>query len=209
MAPLEVDIRAIAVTAALNVLTLAVAGFAILMSLLTLAAIRLPQLAPVWAMGLTRGALARALAAAAAHEVAEQVVEHVDCTARLPAVVDQDLEAFHVFSAQGIETRMRDQRISFTQLAAKTGISRPTLYRLAHDREANPGLQALLVINQLEPRTRLSQVMRDALAELSLPAAQSAISRRMIYKKSVIQGRSVLDVGSQGAASVKTEPAKP
>ncbi len=48
------------VTAALNVLTLAVAGFAILMSLLTLAAIRLPQLAPVWAMGLTRGALARA-----------------------------------------------------------------------------------------------------------------------------------------------------
>jgi putative ABC transport system permease protein len=51
--------RTFTVTAALNVLTLAVAGFAILMSLLTLAAIRLPQLAPVWAMGLTRGALAR------------------------------------------------------------------------------------------------------------------------------------------------------
>ncbi|WP_300441609.1 FtsX-like permease family protein [uncultured Mameliella sp.] len=51
--------RTFTVTAALNVLTLAVAGFAILMSLLTLSAIRLPQLAPVWAMGLTRGALAR------------------------------------------------------------------------------------------------------------------------------------------------------
>ena len=51
--------RTFTVTAALNVLTLAVAGFAILMSLLTLAAIRLPQLAPVWAMGLTRGTLAR------------------------------------------------------------------------------------------------------------------------------------------------------
>lgn len=56
---LEVFERTFTVTAALNVLTLAVAGFAILMSLLTLSAIRLPQLAPVWAMGMTRGALAR------------------------------------------------------------------------------------------------------------------------------------------------------
>ena len=70
-------------------------------------------------------------------------------------------------------------------------------------RELNPDLRALLVINQLEPRTRLSQVMRDALAELSLPAAQSAISRRMVFKKSVIRGRSVLDVGSQGAAAAE------
>ncbi len=70
-------------------------------------------------------------------------------------------------------------------------------------RELNPDLRALLVINQLEPRTRLSQVMRDALAELSLPAAQSAISRRMVYKKSVLQGKSVLNVGSQGAAAAE------
>ena len=70
-------------------------------------------------------------------------------------------------------------------------------------RESNPELGALLVINQLEPRTRLSQVMRDALAELSLPAAQSAIRRRMIYRKSIIQGRSVLDVGSQGVAAAE------
>ncbi len=47
------------VTAALNVLTLGVAGFAILTSLLTLWTLRLPQLAPVWALGLTRGQLAR------------------------------------------------------------------------------------------------------------------------------------------------------
>ena len=55
---LSVFERTFAVTAALNVLTLAVAGFAILMSLLTLAAMRLPQLAPVWALGLTRRRLA-------------------------------------------------------------------------------------------------------------------------------------------------------
>lgn len=46
------------VTAALNVLTLAVAGFAMFASLLTLSGIRLPQLAPVWAMGIRRRNLA-------------------------------------------------------------------------------------------------------------------------------------------------------
>ncbi|HBS50466.1 MAG TPA: ABC transporter permease, partial [Rhodobacteraceae bacterium] len=47
------------VTGALNVLTLGVAGFAILTALLTLWSARLPQLAPVWALGLTRARLAR------------------------------------------------------------------------------------------------------------------------------------------------------
>lgn len=51
--------RTFLVTAALNVLTLGVAGLAILTALLTLGAMRLPQLAPVWALGLTRGRLAR------------------------------------------------------------------------------------------------------------------------------------------------------
>ncbi|WP_373636752.1 FtsX-like permease family protein [Yoonia sp. BS5-3] len=46
--------RTFTVTTALNILTLAVAGFAILMSLLTLATMRIPQLAPAWAMGMTR-----------------------------------------------------------------------------------------------------------------------------------------------------------
>ncbi len=51
--------RTFAVTGALNALTLAVAGIAILTSLLTLASMRLPQLAPVWALGVTRNTLAR------------------------------------------------------------------------------------------------------------------------------------------------------
>ncbi len=56
---LDVFDRTFTVTTALNVLTLAVAGFAILMSLLTLAAMRVPQLAPAWAMGMTRAQLGR------------------------------------------------------------------------------------------------------------------------------------------------------
>lgn len=50
--------RTFLVTAALNVLTLGVAGFAILTSLLALWSARLPQLAPVWALGLNRRHLA-------------------------------------------------------------------------------------------------------------------------------------------------------
>ena len=56
---LDVFERTFTVTGALNVLTLAVAGFAILMSLLTLAAMRVPQLAPAWATGFTRASLGR------------------------------------------------------------------------------------------------------------------------------------------------------
>ncbi|MBD9596308.1 MULTISPECIES: ABC transporter permease [unclassified Ensifer] len=47
-----------AVTGALSLLTLFVAGFAMFSSLLTLSSQRLPQLAPVWAMGLRRRDLA-------------------------------------------------------------------------------------------------------------------------------------------------------
>src|ERR1700738_1750941 len=50
--------RTFAVTAALNAFTLGVAGIALLTSLLTLSHSRLPQLAPLWAIGITRRKLA-------------------------------------------------------------------------------------------------------------------------------------------------------
>ncbi len=50
--------RTFAVTASLNAFTLGVAAVALLTSLLTLGASRLPQLAPLWAMGVTRRRLA-------------------------------------------------------------------------------------------------------------------------------------------------------
>jgi putative ABC transport system permease protein len=50
--------RTFSVTAALNAFTLGVAGVALLTSLLTLANSRLPQLAPLWAIGITRRRLA-------------------------------------------------------------------------------------------------------------------------------------------------------
>jgi len=50
--------RTFAVTAALNAFTLGVAGIALLTSLLTLGNSRLPHLAPLWAIGITRRRLA-------------------------------------------------------------------------------------------------------------------------------------------------------
>ncbi len=55
---LQVFERTFAVTTALNLLTLSIAALALLIGLLTLATLRLPQLAPVWALGLTRRQLA-------------------------------------------------------------------------------------------------------------------------------------------------------
>jgi chromosome partitioning protein len=66
-------------------------------------------------------------------------------------------------------------------------------------RPANPNLRALLVINQLEPRTRLSKMMRQALAELTVPVADVAVHRRMAFRMSALEGRSVFDFGSRGA----------
>ena len=51
--------RTFAVTAALNVLTLGVAGIAMFASLMTMADMRLAQIAPLWAMGMTRRAILR------------------------------------------------------------------------------------------------------------------------------------------------------
>jgi putative ABC transport system permease protein len=55
---LEIFENTFRVTGALNVLTLGVASLALLTSLLTLSALRLPQVAPVWALGVPRARLA-------------------------------------------------------------------------------------------------------------------------------------------------------
>jgi len=56
---IQVFDRTFTVTGALNILTMTVAAFAMLTSLLTLAELRIPQLAPAWALGLTRRELGR------------------------------------------------------------------------------------------------------------------------------------------------------
>ena len=68
-------------------------------------------------------------------------------------------------------------------------------------RESNPGLAAILVANQVEPRTRFSRIVFQAMSEIDMPAAETAIYRRVAYKYSVLEGRSVHDMGSRGKAA--------
>jgi chromosome partitioning protein len=67
----------------------------------------------------------------------------------------------------------------------------------------NPALRALLVINQLESRTTLSRLVREALAEIALPVASTAVRRRAVYRNSALEGKSVFDMGRRGTAAVE------
>jgi chromosome partitioning protein len=66
-------------------------------------------------------------------------------------------------------------------------------------RGSNPRLRALLVINQLEARTTLSALVREAVAEIELPVANTSIRRRAIYRSTALEGKSVFDAGKRGA----------
>ncbi len=66
-------------------------------------------------------------------------------------------------------------------------------------REVNPHLRAILVLNQLESRTTLSRLVREAAEEIDLPVAKTGIRRRAIYRASALEGKSVFDLGKRGA----------
>ncbi len=74
---------------------------------------------------------------------------------------------------------------------------------ISEARETNPALRSMLVINQLETRTILSRVVREALTEISLPVAKTALRRRAVYRNSALEGKSVFDMGARGAAAAE------
>lgn len=74
---------------------------------------------------------------------------------------------------------------------------------IAQAQHGNPSLRALLVINQLESRTTLSRLVREALTEIALPLANTAIRRRAVYRNSALEGKSIFDMGSRGAAAAE------
>ena len=69
--------------------------------------------------------------------------------------------------------------------------------------ETNPGLSPLLVINQLEPRTLLSRLVREAVQEIGIPVADAMIRRRAIFRSSALDGKSVYEAGRRGDAAVE------
>ncbi len=69
-------------------------------------------------------------------------------------------------------------------------------------KQIKPQLRAHIVINQLEPRSALSRAMRDALDEFDVPALNSALRRRAIYRNVAIEGRSVYCAGKQAQPAI-------
>ena len=74
---------------------------------------------------------------------------------------------------------------------------------IANARTINRSLRSLLVINQLEMRTTLSRVVREALKEISLPVAKTALRRRAVYRNSALEGKTVFEMGARGAAAAE------
>lgn len=74
---------------------------------------------------------------------------------------------------------------------------------IAEAKHVNPALQALLIINQLETRSTLSQLIREALAEIEVAVADTAIRKRAVYKASALEGRTVFDMGKRGAEAAE------
>ncbi|SFD34227.1 chromosome partitioning protein [Thiohalospira halophila DSM 15071] len=69
---------------------------------------------------------------------------------------------------------------------------------VASIQQQRPGLEAYFVVNQLEPRSALSRAMQSALAEFDIPALESNIRRRAVYRNAAMEGRSVFCLGRQG-----------
>jgi len=70
-------------------------------------------------------------------------------------------------------------------------------------RETNSNLNPLLVINQLEPRTLLSRLVREAVQEIGIPVADAMIRRRAIFRSTALDGKSVYEAGRRGDAAVE------
>jgi len=66
----------------------------------------------------------------------------------------------------------------------------------------NDELQPYIMVNQLEPRNAMSRGMRQALDEFDIPALESCLRRRAVYRSSALEGSSVYCMGKRG------EPAK-
>ena len=67
----------------------------------------------------------------------------------------------------------------------------------------NPGLQAYLVLNQIEARNAMSRAMGVALQELTVPVLRTGLTRRASYRTCALEGCDVYDLGPRGQAAAK------
>ena len=150
------------------------------------------------------------------HEVAEMSdkISVFAATAALPTLVQELAGAFSYLIVDCPPSVQATQTIDVLKVANLALIpvqpSPVDLWATVHIEQAisnaravNPELQSLLVINQLEPRTTLSRVVREALKEISLPVAKTALRRRAVYRNSALEGKTVFEMGARGAAAAE------
>lgn len=77
-----------------------------------------------------------------------------------------------------------------------------TVAAVERARQDNPGLRAWLVLNQTEPRSAMSRAIGGAVASLDVPVLDTRIRRRAAYRTSAVEGRSVYQLGTRGAAAM-------
>ncbi|MEW6354053.1 MAG: ParA family partition ATPase [Pseudomonadota bacterium] len=70
-------------------------------------------------------------------------------------------------------------------------------------RAGNGRLKARMLLNQIEPRNAMARSMRQALAELDIPALAHGVRRRAVYRSAALEGVSVYQLGQRGAAAVQ------
>jgi chromosome partitioning protein len=150
------------------------------------------------------------------HEVAEisDSVSVFAATAALPALVRELSGSFEYLIVDCPPSVQAPQTIEVLKAANLALIpvqpSPVDLWATVHienaidnARVSNPELQSMLVINQLEARTTLSRVVREALKEISLPVAKTALRRRAVYRNSALEGKTVFEMGARGAAAAE------
>lgn len=68
---------------------------------------------------------------------------------------------------------------------------------------ANPRLSAWIVLNQVEPNTRLWKDIKEAMAEMGLPALKAMVRRRAVFRNAALTGATVYAIGSRGVSAVE------
>src|SRR3569623_3280967 len=68
---------------------------------------------------------------------------------------------------------------------------------------ANPRLSTWIVLNQVEPNTRLWKDIKEAMAEMGLPALKAMVRRRAAFRNAALTGATVYAIGSRGVSAVE------
>ncbi len=150
------------------------------------------------------------------HELAEMSdsISVFAATAALPALVRELNASFNFLIVDCPPSVQAPQTIDVLKVADLALIpvqpSPVDLWATVHIEQAisnarvvNNELRSMLVINQLETRTTLSRVVREALKEISLPVARTALRRRAVYRNSALEGKTVYEMGARGAAAAE------